>query len=80
MQDYINQIILGDCFEVMKDIPDGSIDMVLCDLPYGTTRNKWDSIIDLDLLWKHYYRIAKPNAAFVLTASQPLPQFSYLVI
>ena len=62
---------LGDCLEVMKQIPDGCIDMILCDLPYGTTHCKWDSIINLEKLWFEYWRIAKPNAAIVLTASQP---------
>lgn len=62
---------LGDCLEVMKHIPDGSVDMVLCDLPYGTTQNKWDSVIPLDALWAHYKRVAKPNAAIVLTAQAP---------
>lgn len=63
---------LGDCLEVMKRIPDGSIDMILCDLPYGTTACKWDSVIPFEPLWAHYRRVAKPNAAIVLTASQPL--------
>src|ERR1700684_1713637 len=62
---------LGDCFDVMKEIPDNCIDMILCDLPYGTTENKWDSIIPLDRLWQQYKRIAKPNAAIVLTAQCP---------
>ncbi len=66
-----DKIYLGDCLEVMKDIPDGSIDCVICDLPYGTTSNHWDSIIPLDQLWKEYDRVCKPNAAIVLTASQP---------
>lgn len=61
----------GDCLEIMKSIPDRSIDMILCDLPYGTTACKWDSIIDLDLLWKQYQRIIKDNGAIILTASQP---------
>ena len=52
----------GDCLEIMKDIPDKSIDMILCDLPYGTTRNKWDSIIPLDKLWNEYERIIKVDA------------------
>ena len=65
------EILLGDCLELMKDIPNGSIDMILADLPYGTTACKWDSIIDLDLLWKQYKRIIKDNGAIVLTASQP---------
>ena len=62
---------MGDCLELMKDIPDGSIDMVLCDLPYGTTDCKWDSIIPFEPLWKHYKRIIKPNGATVLFAAQP---------
>jgi site-specific DNA-methyltransferase (adenine-specific) len=66
-----NMLIHGDCLEVMKDIPDKSVDMILADLPYGTTACKWDSIIDLDLLWKQYKRIIKDNGAIVLTASQP---------
>jgi site-specific DNA-methyltransferase (adenine-specific) len=61
----------GDCLEVMKDIADKSVDMILCDLPYGTTQNKWDSIIDLSLLWGHYNRIIKDNGVILLTASQP---------
>jgi site-specific DNA-methyltransferase (adenine-specific) len=67
----INQVLHGDCLELMRDIPDGSIDMILCDLPYGTTACKWDVIIPFDLLWAQYKRIVKPNAAIVLTASQP---------
>lgn len=61
----------GDCLEVMPTLAAGSVDMILCDLPYGTTQNKWDSVIPLSALWKEYWRIAKPNAAVVLTASQP---------
>lgn len=62
----------GDCLEEMKKIPDGSIDMILCDLPYGTTaRNKWDNVIDFEKLWAQYDRVAKKNAAVVLFASQP---------
>lgn len=64
-------LYLGDCLELLKEVPDGSIDMVLCDLPYGTTQNKWDSIIPLEPLWGHYLRVCKPSAAIVLTASQP---------
>ncbi len=60
-----------DCFDAMKEIPDGVIDMILCDLPYGTTACKWDIIIPFEPLWKEYKRITKPNAAIVLTASQP---------
>lgn len=66
-----NKIYLGDCLELMKDIDDKSIDMILCDLPYGTTRNKWDSIIPLDLLWEQYCRIIKNNGAICLTAQTP---------
>ena len=58
----------GDCLEVMKDIPDKSIDMILCDLPYGTTQNGWDSIIPLDRLWEQYERILKLNGTIALTA------------
>jgi len=60
-----------DCLAGMQRIPGGSIDMILCDLPYGTTRNKWDSVISLDLLWNHYRRLIKKNAAIVLTAQIP---------
>ena len=67
----INTITHGDCLDVMKKIEGNSIDMVLCDLPYGTTFCKWDSIIPFDLLWIEYKRVCKPNAAIVLTASQP---------
>ena len=62
---------LGDCLEVMKEIPDGVIDMLLVDLPYGTTACSWDSIIPLEKLWEQYNRICKENAAMVFTASQP---------
>ena len=62
---------LGDCLELMADIPDGSVDMILCDLPYGTTQNKWDAVIPFAALWAHYWRVAKPNAAVVLTAQCP---------
>jgi len=65
---YVNQVIQGDCLEVMKHFPDGSIDMILCDLPYGTTQNKWDSVIPFDKLWKEYERIIKENGAIVLTS------------
>lgn len=61
----------GDCLEVMMDIPDGSIDMILCDLPYGTTQCKWDTVIPFDPLWKQYERIIKDNGVIALNASQP---------
>lgn len=63
------QLINGDCLEVMRSMPEGSIDMILCDLPYGITRNKWDSVIPLDDLWMEYGRIC--SGPIVLTASQP---------
>lgn len=66
---FINSIIEGDTIEVMKNIPENSVDMLLVDLPYGTTQNKWDSIIPLELLWKEYRRIVKQNGAMVFTAS-----------
>lgn len=58
----------GDCLELMKDIPDGSIDMILCDLPYGTTQNKWDSVIPFEPMWTQYKRVIKENGAIVLFA------------
>ena len=67
----INTIHHGDCLELMRDINDKSIDMILCDLPYGTTACKWDSVIPFEPLWSHYKRIIKDNGAIVLTASQP---------
>lgn len=65
------RFMLGDCLERMAELPDASVDMILCDLPYGTTQNKWDEIIPLDPLWAQYWRVAKPEAAVVLTAAQP---------
>jgi len=59
----------GDCLELMKDIPDSSVDMILCDLPYGTTASAWDKVIQSDKLWKQYRRIIKPRCAIVLFAS-----------
>jgi site-specific DNA-methyltransferase (adenine-specific) len=67
----LNRIYQRDCIDGMRMIPDKSIDMILCDLPYGTTQNKWDSIIPLEPLWEQYERIIKDNGAIVLTASQP---------
>ena len=61
----------GDCLELMKNIPDGSIDMILCDLPYGTTACKWDSVIPFEPLWEQYKRIIKDNGAIVLFGSEP---------
>lgn len=65
------KLIQGDCLEVMKDIPDGSVDMILCDLPYGTTSCKWDSIIPFEPLWEQYNRIIKDNGAIVLFGREP---------
>lgn len=59
-------LINGDCLVEMKKIPSGSIDLILCDLPYGTTKNKWDSVIDLELLWIEYKRVVKPNGNILL--------------
>ncbi len=64
-------LVLGDCLEVMKYIPSKSVQLILADLPYGTTACKWDSIIPLEPLWEQYKRIIKDNGAIVLTASQP---------
>lgn len=62
-------LMFGDCLERMKEIPDSSVDMILCDLPYGTTRNKWDTVIPLDVLWNQYKRVC--TGATVLTAQTP---------
>lgn len=67
----VNKIYNADCLELMKEINDKSIDMILCDLPYNKTCNKWDTEINLDLLWGEYNRIIKDNGAIVLTAMQP---------
>lgn len=68
---------LGDCLEVMQRLPDASVDLVLADLPYGTTQCAWDVVIPFDALWEQYLRIAKPEAAIVLCAAQP---FASLVV
>jgi len=64
-------LILGDCLEVMPSISSDSIDMILCDPPYGTTQCKWDSVIPLEPMWEQLKRIIKTNGAIVMTASQP---------
>jgi len=64
-------LLHGDCLELMKDIPDKSIDMILCDLPYGTTACKWDTIIPFEPLWEQYERIIKDSGAIVLFGSEP---------
>ncbi|WP_409529714.1 DNA-methyltransferase [Serratia sp. (in: enterobacteria)] len=65
------QLIHADCMEAMHLIEDGSVDMVCADVPYGTTQCAWDSVLDLELMWSHLHRIAKPNAAIVLFSAQP---------
>jgi site-specific DNA-methyltransferase (adenine-specific)/modification methylase len=66
--EYINNIFEADCLDILDYLPDHCVDMVLCDLPYGTTQNKWDSVISLDQLWKKYKRVVKENGAIVLTS------------
>lgn len=68
IDNFINNVFEGDCLEIMKQLPEKSIDMVLCDLPYGTTQNKWDSVIPLGGLWQQYRRIVKDDGAIVLTS------------
>ena len=83
------KIYNGDCLELMKQIPGGSIDMILCDLPYGTTSCKWDTVIPFKSLWEQYKRIIKGNGAIALFAKQPfttklihsnLPMFKYNLV
>lgn len=76
------RLFLGDCLDVMKLLPSASVDMVLCDLPYGvTTRNKWDCVIPWKPLWSEYTRIAKENAAIVLTSKkQPLRNHEQILV
>jgi site-specific DNA-methyltransferase (adenine-specific) len=71
----INKVLHGDCLEIMKTIPDGSVDMILCDLPYGTTACKWDVIIPFNKLWEQYERIVKPNGAVVLFGAEPFSSY-----
>lgn len=65
------ELIQGDCLEKMKDIPDGSVDMILCDLPYGTTACSWDSVVPFDKLWEQYNRICKETSPIVLFGQEP---------
>jgi len=65
------EFFTGDCFDIMPTLSDNSVDLVLCDLPYGTTANDWDVVLPYDRLWEQWLRIAKPAAPFILTASQP---------
>ena len=69
--DHMIDLRQGDCLELLKDIPDGSVDMVLCDLPYGTTACKWDSVVPFDPLWEQYKRISKESSAILLFADEP---------
>ena len=71
-----NKIHLGDCLDLMPSIPSKSVDMILCDLPYGTTACEWDSIIDMGRLWQEYERVIKDNGAIVLTANA---KFTFLL-
>ena len=68
-------ILHGDCLDIMKSIASGSVDMILCDLPYGTTACKWDIIIPFDLLWEQYERVIKPNGAIVLFGAEPFSSY-----
>jgi site-specific DNA-methyltransferase (adenine-specific) len=67
----LDNIYNMDCLEGMKQIPDGTIDAVICDLPYGTTANKWDTIIPFDKLWEQYHRITKPTSPIILFGAEP---------
>jgi len=71
MEEYVNKVICADCLIFMKKLPDKSVDMILCDLPYNTTACHWDILIPFEPLWAQYKRIIKDNGAIVLTASQP---------
>lgn len=68
ISEFTNKVIQGDCLDVMATMPGKSVDMILCDLPYGTTQNRWDSVIDLDRLWTEYMRIVRDNGAIALTS------------
>lgn len=71
MEQYINKIIHADCMDILKQLPDKSIDCIICDLPYGTTACSWDVVIPFEDLWKQYKRIRKDNTPIVLFGSQP---------
>ena len=68
ISEFVNKIFEDDCLNVLPKIPNKSIDMILCDLPYGTTQNKWDSVIPLEALWEQYNRIIKDNGVIALTS------------
>lgn len=69
------KLLKGNCLEIMKGIPNGSVDMILCDLPYGTTSCKWDTVIPFDKLWEQYNRVVKDNGAIVLFGTEPFSSF-----
>lgn len=75
MKDFMDnqtiKLLQGDCLELMKTIPDGSVDAIITDMPYGTTQCKWDSVVDLGLLWEEINRIRKPNTAIVMSSQTP---------
>lgn len=71
----INKVYLGNCLELMKEIENNSIDFILCDLPYGTTKCKWDVVIPFDELWLHYNRIIKDNGAILLFGVEPFSSY-----
>lgn len=71
----VNRIYNEDCLEGMKKIPNGVVDAIICDLPYGTTSCQWDVVIPFDQLWEQYHRICKPNAAIILFGSEPFSSF-----
>jgi DNA modification methylase len=75
MSNLLDKITYGDCLDIMSEIPDNSVDMVLCDLPYGTTACAWDVIIPFDQLWKHYNRVCKSNSAIVLFGQEPFTSY-----
>lgn len=66
-----NKLYHGDCLEIMPTLPDSSVDLVLCDLPYGTTAQAWDKIISMEKLWREYARLIKPNGTIALFCAQP---------
>ena len=67
----LNQVLHGDCIEIMREISRGSVDMVLADVPYGQTQNEWDREIPFEPMWRELYRVSKSSAAIVLMAAQP---------
>ena len=73
-------LMLGDCLERMREIPDGSVDLILTDPPYGTTACKWDSAIPFEPMWEQLNRIVKPNGAIVLFGSQPFTSVLVAVV